>query len=43
MESAWHLNEWSLLKECITQVDASADSEFVIKTTLYKAMLSVFF
>lgn len=41
MESAWHLNNWSLAKECMIQVDASGDPSVFVRSSLLRAMCAI--
>uniref|UniRef100_A0A915D3U7 PI3K/PI4K catalytic domain-containing protein n=1 Tax=Ditylenchus dipsaci TaxID=166011 RepID=A0A915D3U7_9BILA len=41
MESAWHLQDWSLLGECVVQVDACADPKSYVKCSLFKVMNNI--
>ncbi|CAK5075327.1 unnamed protein product [Meloidogyne enterolobii] len=40
-ETAWHLSDWKLLKDCLIQLDAAGDPSMTIKSSLYKLMIKI--
>uniref|UniRef100_A0A914NQC6 PIK-related kinase FAT domain-containing protein n=1 Tax=Meloidogyne incognita TaxID=6306 RepID=A0A914NQC6_MELIC len=40
-ETAWHLSDWKLLKDCLIQLDAAGDPSMTIKSSLYKLMINI--
>uniref|UniRef100_A0A914NGX3 PIK-related kinase FAT domain-containing protein n=1 Tax=Meloidogyne incognita TaxID=6306 RepID=A0A914NGX3_MELIC len=40
-ETAWHLSDWKLLKDCLIQLDAAGDPSMTIKSALYKLMINI--